>query len=120
MKDEKSYKNIFIYYIGLVMVKDLSYVKVNSVNSLYLIINKINRYIEKSNETKYLTVVLTNESIGILKTCEELCNKIRYLIRSITNDSDNYDEKYMKIKFNTDIKLPLRKTLELCNMVIVV
>ena len=30
--DEKSYKNIFIYYIGYVMIKDSKYVKINSVN----------------------------------------------------------------------------------------
>ena len=38
--DEKSYKNIVIYYIGYVTIKDLKYVKINSVNLLYLIINK--------------------------------------------------------------------------------
>ena len=37
-------------------------------------------------------LVITNESIDILKMCEKLCNKIRYLIRSITNNSDNYDK----------------------------
>ena len=42
---EKSYKNILIYYIGYVMVKDLRYVKTNSVNSLYLIISKLNGYL---------------------------------------------------------------------------
>ena len=30
--DEKSYKNILIYYIGYVMTKDLKHVKINSVN----------------------------------------------------------------------------------------
>ena len=33
-RDEKSYKNIFIYYIGYVTIKDLKYVKINSVNPL--------------------------------------------------------------------------------------
>ena len=42
------------------------------------------------------------------------------LIRSIANNSDNYDEKYIRIKFNSDDDLPLKKTLELQNMVIVV
>ena len=37
--DEKSYKNILIYYIGNVAVKNRSYT-INSVNLLYLIINK--------------------------------------------------------------------------------
>ena len=41
-RDEKSYKNIFIYYIGYVTIKDLKYVKINSVNPLYLIFSKVN------------------------------------------------------------------------------
>ena len=44
--DEKSYKNILICYIGYVMIKDYKYVKINSVNPLYLIINKMNGYFE--------------------------------------------------------------------------
>ena len=33
-KIEKSYKNILIYHIGYVTVKNLSYVKINGVNPL--------------------------------------------------------------------------------------
>ena len=43
--DEKSYKNILIYYIGYMTIKDSKYVKTNSVNPLYLIINKLNGYL---------------------------------------------------------------------------
>ena len=32
--DKKSYKNILIYYLGYVAVKNLSYVKISGVNSL--------------------------------------------------------------------------------------
>ena len=39
-----------------IKIKDLKYVTINSVNPLYLAINKINRYIEKVNENKYLTI----------------------------------------------------------------
>ena len=35
--------------------------------------------------------------------------KIRNLIRSITKNSDDYDEKYMSIKFNSDDELSLVK-----------
>ena len=46
------------------------------------------------------------------KKYEELWIKIRDLIRSITEKSDNYDEKYMKIiKFDSDDNLPLNKTI---------
>ena len=55
----------------------------------------------------------------ILKKYEELWNKIRDLIRSMTNNSHNYGEKYMKIKFDSDNELPLKKTLELRNIIVI-
>ena len=57
--DEKPYKNILIYYIGYVTIKDLKYVKINSVNPLCLIFSRVNGYYE---EIKYSTLVLTNGS----------------------------------------------------------
>ena len=36
------------------------------------------------------------------------------------DNSDNYDEKYMKIKFNSDDDLPVKKMKELYDMVMVV
>ena len=53
-KDEKTYKIILIYYIGYVTVKDLRYIKNDCVNTLCVIINKINGYTEESNGNKYL------------------------------------------------------------------
>ena len=61
-------------------------------------------------------LVPTNESKEKIKKYEE----IKDLIRSITKNSDYYDEKYMKIKFNSDDQLPLNKTIESSNMIIVV
>ena len=63
-----------------------------------------------------MTLVPTDKSKDALKKYEELWTKIRYLIRSTSNDSDNYDKDYMKTKFNSEIK----KILELYNVVIVV
>ena len=45
--DEKSYKDILIYYIGYVTIKDLKYLKINSVHPLYLIFGKVNEYLMK-------------------------------------------------------------------------
>ena len=92
---------------------------INSVNHLCVIINKTNRCIEESNGNKYLTLVSTDERRETVEKYEELWNKIRDLIRSITDNSDNYDEKYMKIKSNSDDDLSLKKTLEIYNRVIV-
>ena len=55
-----------------------------------------------------------------IKKYEELLSKIWDLIKSILKNSDDYDEKYMKIKFNSDDELPLSKTIEIPSMIIVV
>ena len=60
--DEKSYKNILIYYIGYVTIKDSKYVKINNVNHSCVIINKVNRYFEAIKGNKYLALVFANES----------------------------------------------------------
>ena len=49
----------------------------------------------------------------------KLWSKIQDLIRSITENSEDYDEKYVKIKLNSDNKLPLNKTVEISIMTIV-
>ena len=58
--DEKSYKYVLIYFIGYVTIKE--YLKIYSVNPLYLIFRNVNGYFEKIDKSKYLTLVLTNES----------------------------------------------------------
>ena len=63
---------------------------------------------DKINGNKHLTLVPTNESKKEKeKKYEKLWTKIRDLIRLITKNSDNFDEKYIKINFNSDDKLPL-------------
>ena len=65
-----------------------------------------------------MTIVSTDESRDMVKMYEELWNKIRDLVRSINNNPNNYDEKYMKIKFKSDDDLPLKKRLQRYNMII--
>ena len=45
--EKKSYKNNDIYYIGYITMKDFDYVKINSVNPLHLIIDRVDDYIEE-------------------------------------------------------------------------
>ena len=47
--DGKSYRNILTFYIGYVTIKDSNDVKINSINPLYLIFNKVNGYFEEIN-----------------------------------------------------------------------
>ena len=58
--DKKSYKIIIIYYIGYVTIKE--YIKLYSVNPLYLISRYVNEHFEEINGNRYLKLVPTNES----------------------------------------------------------
>ena len=107
--DKKSYKNILIYYTGYETIKNDLHIY--SVNPSYLILGKVNRYFVKINGNKYLTLIPTNESKEKIKKYEELWIKIRDLIRSITKNLDDYDEKYLKSKFDSDDNFPLNKTV---------
>ena len=69
--DKKSHKNIGIYYIGYITMKDLDLVKINSVNPLYLIISEVDGYIEEINGNKFLTVASTDKN-SVRKICKAL------------------------------------------------
>ena len=58
-------------------------------------------------------LVPNNGSKEKIKKYEELWIKIRDLIRSITKNLDDYDEKYIKTKFDSDYELPLKKIIEI-------
>ena len=117
---ENSYKNILIYYIAYVTIKDSKYVKINSVNPLYLMFNKMNGYFEEINGNNYLTLFATNDSKDRIKNYEELWIKITDLIMLVTKKADDYDEKFIKIKLDSDDILSLNKMIKISVMVIVV
>ena len=51
---------------------------------------------------------------------EEIWSKTRDHVISITNKSDDYYEKYIKIKFNLDNYLSLKKALEFHNYILLI
>ena len=83
-------------------------------------LNRMNGYFEEINGSKFLTLVPTNEIKEIIKKYEELRIKIKYLIRSVTKKSGDYDKKNLKIKFYPDHELPLNKTVKILTILIVV
>ena len=78
------------YYIAYVTIKDSKYLKINSVNPLYLMLmfNRKNGYFEEIDGNKHLTLVSTNESREKIKKYEELWIRIRNSIRSVTKKSE--------------------------------
>ena len=106
---KKSYINIDIYYIGYITIKKIDdYESIYSVNPLYLRINHASGYIEEKNGNKYLIFDSVNEKKEVLKIWEGIKNKIK-----VTNgDECDYGKDHMKIKFNSDDDLSLKKLLK--------
>ena len=73
-----------------------------------LIFSKVNGYFQETDGNKYLTLVPTNESKEKIKY-KIFWNKIKDLIRWITKNSDDYDKKYINIKFNSGDELVTSK-----------
>ena len=79
--NKKSYKNIKIYYIGYITMRDSDYVKINSVNPLYLIICEVLRHIKE--KCKYLVFVSANENNEVLKKYTGFCYIIKNEIETL-------------------------------------
>ena len=71
--DKKSYKNIDIYYIEYITIKNIGdYENTHSVNLLNLIVGKTDGYIKESNGNKYLVFTSTEENKEVLTKYTEL------------------------------------------------
>ena len=88
---------------------------------MYLIIGKVNEYIEKSNENKYLFFTSTDGNKEVLVKFTKLWDEIKYLIETINEGKKGeYEKDFMKIKFNSDDNLPLNKMLKLHMLTVIV
>ena len=106
-----------VYYIGYITRKPQW--NVNSVNPLYLTINKIKGHFEEVDEVKHL--IFSSENGDIKQKYQEVFDGMKEIIKK-TNDYSRpitYDENYMKIKFNTD-NVPLNKIIYFPTITIII
>ena len=120
--DKKSYKNIDIYYIGYITIKKIDdHESIYSVNPLHLRINYASGYIEEKNGNKYLIFDSCNENKEALKKYADVWDGIKSKIKAINDGKENnYEKSYIKIKFNSDDDLPLKKPLKFHLMTIII
>ena len=120
--DKKSFKNIDIYYIGNITIKKIDDCdNIHSVNPLYLIIGKVDGFIEEKNGSKYLVFDFTDKNKEVLAKYTELWDGIKNEIETINGGKEGeYGKDFMKIKFDTDYNLPLNKQLKMHMLTIVV
>ena len=108
------YKNIDIYYIGYMTIKYFDYVRINSANPLYIIIDKADGSIGEKNGNKYLIFASTDKNKEVLTKYKELWDEIKYLLKTINGSvAGEYGKEYMEIKFNSDDDLTLNKVLKM-------
>ena len=113
-----------IYYIGYDLDPDYDY-DCNTINPLYFVITRLIGYIEKieGSSDKYLVVAknVRNKNINsVLDTIwTSIENKIEDIIYPHINNYPNIKIKdYNKLRFNSDIDLPLDTLIEFRSLVI--
>ena len=80
------------------------------MNPLYLRVNHANGYIEEKNGNKY----------SIFDTTDENWSGIKNKIEAVSSGGCDDENDYMKIKYNSDDDLPLKKTLKFRSMTITI
>ena len=83
-----------------------------SVNPLYLRVDHVNGYIEEKGVNKYLVFDSADENEELLKKYNNVFNGFRDKIKEKSSDECDYENDYMKIKFNSDDDLPLNKLVK--------
>ena len=113
-------EDINIYYTEYITTKKSDdYENINSVNSLYLIIGKVDGHIEcniveEKDESKYLVFDPTDENKEELKKYKELGDGIKNKIETINGGKKGeYGKDSMKIKLETGNNLPMNIQLNI-------
>ena len=75
--DKKSDKNLYIYYIEYITMKDSDYVKIDSVNPLYLIIDEIDGHFKEKNGNEYLILDSADKNKEVLIKYTKLWMELR-------------------------------------------
>ena len=113
--DKKPHKDIDIYCIGYITIKNFSDCKnSHSVNPLYLIIYSAAGYFKEKYREKYLIIDSTEEY-------KKVFSEIRSEIETINGGKELYYEKdYARIGVNTDDDVLLNKPLKFSTLTIII
>ena len=106
-----------IYYIGYIINKPQC--NINSVNPLYLILKNVKCTVEKieCSSDRYLVIDLSNKDV--LNVFDDMFNFISNKINKIDGD-DKQVYGYIRLKFNSDVDLPLNKLIKFHTLTVIV
>ena len=119
--DKISFKSTddVINHIEFITMKSLDNENIDSANSLYLIFNNVDGYIEcksteESNENKYLIFASTDKNKKVLEKYTILWDEIKNQMETISGGKPiKYERDFIKIRFELDDDLPLGKILSI-------
>ena len=100
-----------IYYIGYIVNKPQY--NINSVNPLYLILKDVKCTVEN----RYLVIDLSKKDV--LNVFDDMFNFISKKINKIDGD-DKQVYGYIRLKFNSDVDLPLDKLIKFHTLTVIV
>ena len=121
------FKGVFslnIYYIKYIPTKSANCASIDTTDNdedfLYLFLDDVERHIEKNNENKYLVFTPTEKNKEALKNYKKIWEETKKQVEVINDDKPiEYRKDFMKIKFESDDDLPLSKTFNVLDMIIV-
>ena len=101
--DKKDFNDINIYYLGFEHKKKISECDViNSVNPLYLRIVNTNGQFKKGKDDVWYLLI----SDDVFKNLVDIFESIKNIITEKTWDAVDYDNDYMKIRFESNNIFP--------------
>ena len=120
--DKNCFEEIDVYYIGYVTAKKITNCNnINSVNPLYLMIDKMIGHFEEKNGYKYLILDDVNENKGASKKYEEIWDGIKKEIETINGSKKiEYGKDFLKSRFKSNDYLPLNKPIKLHLLTIII
>ena len=110
-------------FITLAILTKINH-QVNSLNPLYLIINKVFCFLGEKNGVKYFKI---DKGDNVLNKWNQVFGRIKYHIEKISNDEFGnkfaqvvYDNDFDKIRFVTSDLLPLGKLIYFPTLTVVI
>ena len=108
-----------IYYIGYVLNPHYDY---NTIDPLYFVINRLIGFIEKieGSNDKYLVITKSMRNRKIINSFDNIWSHIENKINpnNFNNSNNNKIKDYDKLRFNSDIDLPLDTLIEFRSLII--
>ena len=109
----------YYFFSDMININNFDHVNIESKNSLYLIFNNVDGYIEESNGNKYLIFASTYRNKEIFEKYTKFWSEIKNQIKTINGGKPiEYKKDFMKSKFESDDHLPSGKILSIPVMVI--